>query len=368
LSYDTSRPILDTYRPGDEEAILACLRASFGAEPRAARWRHLHLENPAGRSLIVLARDGDEVIGQIATLRRTIRFFDDACAVGHVVDTMVHPRWQGRGVFQEMIAASESLTTEAGLVASYGVANDSARHGASKYELRRPLGPFPILVRPLRPLASLAALARRSVSGDAGGLDVIPECAAAGPVAHPADGPRIDDVATSVWTPPRFDGRHSALFADAEGLPPIAFVRDANHLRWRYASGDGAALYAQRDLVADGQVAATTVVRLVPLGGLRLLFVMEWHWRTGAAAAGQAVLRDALELARRADAHGVAAMAGRGTPHRRAMQRLGFLAVPSRLFPTGAWPGVHPRGRHAHDPRWLEPANWYSTWGDGLVI
>lgn len=363
-----TRPSIEAFRPGDEMAILGCLLASFGVEGRLERWRHLHLESPDGPSLIVVAREADTLVGQIASLPRTVRFFGAECTVGHVIDTMVHPRWQGRGLFQELAAASEKMSTEAGLAASYGVANDIARHSASKYEQRRSLGPFPVLVRPLRQLASLGAMVRRSVNAIGGrAFDRIPECAAAGPAANPFDGGRLVDVVANLWTPPSFDARHSRLFADAEGLRPIAFARDADHLRWRYPN-DSAALYVQRDSLVDDEVAATAVVRLVSLLGLRLLFVMEWHWRKGATAAGQRLVRDILELARKADAHGVAVMAARGTPHRGILQRRGFLAVPSPLFPKGAWPGVRPRGRHADDARWFTPTNWYSTWGDGLVI
>jgi predicted N-acetyltransferase YhbS len=361
-------PVIDAYRAGDAPAIVACLHASFGEGARLTRWEHVHLANPTGPSIIVLAREGGRVVGQIASLKRRLRFFGDTIAAAHVLDTMVHPDWQRRGVFQHLVAASEAAVAGAGIAVSYGVANDVALHASQKYEHRRPLGAFPVLVRPLRPLASLAAVARhyaeRGVRPDA--LE-LPECGVAGPVAEPRDGPRLADAADRSWHAPRFDATHTRLFAEADDLPPIAFVRDAAHLGWRYAASvDGP--YVQRDVVRNGALAATAVVRLVSVFGLRLVLVMEWHWRRGAAEAGRALAQDVLALARRAEAHAIAAMAAPRSQARRMLTGLGFLAVPSLAFPQRAWPGVHVRGLAATDLRWWLPANWHFTWGDGLVL
>lgn len=359
---------IDVYRSSDTPGILACLRASFGGTPDEARWRHLHRANPVGPSVIVVARAQDDVVGQIASLRRRVRFFGSEHTIAHVVDTMVHPAWQRRGVLRDLVHASEAAVAQKGLLASYGVANDAARHAALKYEHRQPLGAFPVLVRPLRPLASVAALYRHYTGGDpAGDAPSIPECAAAGPLPHPADAPVLVEVGDGAWTAPRFDDRHTWLFARAGDLPPIAFMRDADHLGWRYPSST-AGVYAQRDLVDGGKIVATAVVRLVSLAGLRFAFLMEWHWERGAARAARGLVDEAIALARRAGAHGVAAMAAHGSMPRRILRGAGFLAVPTRAIPQGAWPGIHVRGTLGGDPRWSAGSNWHFTWGDSLVL
>ncbi|MCC6764000.1 MAG: GNAT family N-acetyltransferase [Deltaproteobacteria bacterium] len=363
----TPVPAIDGYRAGDEAAIVACLRETFAAPARIERWRHLHCENPAGPSVIVVARHDGRIVGQIANLRRRVRFFGAEQPIAHVLDTVVHPDWQHRGVFPALVAASAQALERDAVHVSYGVANDAARRLAEEYEHRRPLGAFPVLVRPLRPLGSLAAIARHFLtqrrSPDA---HVVPECAASGPVPAPP-GPSLIHAGRGAWTPPRFDARHDDLFAHAGDLPPIAFVRDAAALAWRYPDSAGYP-YAQRDVVAGDRVLATAVVRAVEAAGLRLVLVMEWHWRRGAVDAARAAARDVLALARRAGAHGVAAMGTRGSAQRRVLRGLGFLALPARAFPQRAWPGVDARGPHASDTRWRDGANWHFTWGDGLTV
>ncbi len=366
---DSDRPglTIDAYRAGDEAGILACIRASFGGDAFEARWRHLHLANPVGPSVIVLARSDDTIIGQIASLRRRLRFFGKQHTIAHVVDTMVHPSWQRRGVLREIVPVSEASVEREGLHASYGVANEVAVHAAVTYERRQPLGSFPLLVRPLRPLSTFGALCRHYLAIGAREEHAIPECAAAGPLGKPPSAPVLTDLGAVGWDAPRFDERHTRLFARAADLPPISFARDAEHLAWRYpTTSDG--LYAQRDVVEGGDVVATAIVRLVTVAGLRLMFVMEWHWQQGSAEAGRALGTEVLGLARRAGAHGVGAMAARGSAPRRVLQSLGFLAVPARAVPQQTYPGINPRGPLASDPRWTIGSNWHFTWGDSLVL
>jgi predicted N-acetyltransferase YhbS len=360
-------PTIDAYRSGDEAGIVACFRASFGADARLERWRYLHLANPAGPSVIVVARHEDEIVGQMASMRRRVRFFGGEHVIAHVLDTMVHPTWQRRGVFRALADAMERHVERMGLHVSYGVANDAAKHGAVRYELRRPLGTFPVLVRPLRPLASLMAMVRhrfRQRAEDAEGR--VTECAASGPFAAPP-GPTLAEAGDGDWTLPHFDARHTELFATAVDLPPIAFVRDAEALAWRYPSTIGGP-YIQRDLARGDAIAATAIVRLVKAAGLRVALVMEWHWRGGDQAAGRALAQDVIALARRAGAHGIAAMGARSSAQRRILGSLGFLALPARAFPQHAWPSVHARAPHATDVRWYVGTNWYFTWGDGLTL
>src|SRR6185369_12698684 len=138
---------------------------------------------------------------------------------------------------------------------------------------------------------------RRRRPDDADQTPSILECAAAGPAADPLASTWVPTAAPH-WKRPSFDDRHTALFDDAEGLPAIALIRDAPHLAWRYPADDGSP-YWQRDVVDGDRVAATAVIRAASLAGVQMIFLMEWHWQHGAAAAGRALLRDAIDVARR---------------------------------------------------------------------
>jgi hypothetical protein len=86
------------YRPGEEEAILDCMRVCFGDEQDIESWRHIHLENPSGKATIVLARDRGVVLSYMVLVPRRIEAFGHEGLAGHHLWTMNRPAWQGRGL------------------------------------------------------------------------------------------------------------------------------------------------------------------------------------------------------------------------------------------------------------------------------
>jgi len=350
------------YRPGEESALLACLGNAFGFEPELARWRHLYLENPAGEPILVLARDRATVVGHVGILPARIRAFREEAMAGHQIDGGVDPGWRRRGVRTALAAEARRLACARGSVATYGVSNEQSTHTVLKHEARTSLGPLPVMVRPLRPIAAGVALVRRALTGPSA-RDV--DCAVAGPRT---DDGRLAAVArTHGWTPAAFDERHTRLFRDADGLPPVAIVRDAAYLTWRYVA-DTPTPYWQQDVVTPDGLDATAVVRSAELAGLCIIFVMEWHWRHGAAPAARRLIQDVVSLGRAVGAHAVTAMATHGTPHRRALARRGFLPVPQWLFPRTSVMSVRPDREGAGARPWTDIRSWYLTWGDGLVL
>ncbi len=90
------------YRPGDEEAILACWNSIFpdperGIAPRDLEWwRWFFLENPASdEPRIMLALDGDVVVGQYAGCPcRAVLEGRGEVTVVQAVDLMVRPEYR----------------------------------------------------------------------------------------------------------------------------------------------------------------------------------------------------------------------------------------------------------------------------------
>ncbi len=354
-----------TYASGDEDAIIACMRACFGVAPPLSAWRHLNIEGPGGPSLILLARVDGVVVSHMALLPRRIRAFGGEDVAGHSLDTMTHPEWQRRGLMRALAERSIREARARGFIVTYSVANQQSLRGMVAYEQRTPLGPFPVLVRPVRVLRAGWRALRARVRGGAARDDSVVECASAGPARDRRGRAALAD-AVPQWSAPRFDQRHTALFDEVENLPPIAVLRDAAHLTWRYpATADSP--YWQRDVVDARGVAATVVVRVASLAGVRLIFVMDWHWRRGAADAARQLMHDVVEFAARADADGIAALAAHRSAQRRLFRRLGFLPVPELAFPSTPRLSVRPE-RHDDIARWVDPANWYYTWGDGLLL
>lgn len=358
------------YRAGDEAKILDCIRACFDCEPRLERWHHLYRDNPAGVPIIALARHGHDVVGHLAIVPRRVRAFGRVAVVGHQIDGMTRPDWRRHGIRKELAERARLRVVRCGWLATYGVTNELSTHTALTHERRRSLGPLPLMVRAVRPMDAVRALLPRRL--DRARPESSPKAVDCAAATTPSADPRLEAAATSgravVWRPPAFDARHTRLFHAAEGIPPIAFVRDADYLTWRYAA-NAPSPYLHADVGhVDGELAATAVVSIAAVGALRVLFLLEWHWRAGGRGDARCLARDAVALARAAGAHGVAALAMPGTAQRAMLWRLGFVPVPAALLPRTSIVSVRVDGHDQDVSPWTARANWYLTCGDGFIL
>jgi len=362
--------IIGPWQPGEELAILDCLQASFHAHSTVERWRHLFLDNPAGEPIIILARHGEMVVSHQSAIPRRFRVFGSLGIVGAQLDGMSRPGWRRKGIKTIVAEEVRRIAVRRGYFAIYSFANSQSLHGIVKYQRRRVVTSLPVLVRPLCPILMILRLCTRQFRRFLDG-------------AEPKEAPRLTDssiagpfpdfiaksedfVLALGWKKPAFDNRHTELFENAEGIPPIALIRDASHLTWRYAHAPGCP-YWQRDIHAEGMLQATAIVRHVFLFNLRLVLLMEWFWRAGGRAYGMLLLRDAIRLGQSLRADGIAAVSMPGTLTRRLLKRSLFFPIPEILLPKKSILTVGPE---KHGPRevWFDRSNWYLTWGDGFVV
>lgn len=338
------------YVSGEETAILDCMQACFGRSSDMATWRHLHLENPAGEAIILLARTRGVVVSHMAIVPVRVSAFGREVLAGHSIWAMTRPEWQRMGLSRTLAVRAQETARSRGLRAIYGFANKQSFRGILKYQGRRPVRPFPLAVHPTRPGHAVLALARSKWLG-----------------SSQEDSFELASIqwTTTEWTKPAFDDRHTALFQESSGLPPIAVVRDRAYLTWRYARAPNSP-YMQCELSVGNILRAVLVLREAKWFGVRFLFVMEWLWKHDRDA--DELMQEAIHLARSSGAAGVAALAMPGTTQRRRLRHSGFVGVPNIFLPRAITLMVRPIGGSTGDQPWLEGSNWYLTFGDGIEV
>src|SRR2546428_1238947 len=98
----TIRPFEDA----DEPVVLDLLSASLGDGPAGRRppefFRWKHIDNPFGRSYMILAESDGRVVGFRSFMRWRFRAGDATVLGVRAVDTATHPDVQGRGIFRNL--------------------------------------------------------------------------------------------------------------------------------------------------------------------------------------------------------------------------------------------------------------------------
>jgi GNAT superfamily N-acetyltransferase len=320
------RPFVDEDLP----RVLDLLEASLGGGPAGRRppefftWKHL--DNPFGRSLLLVAEHQGRLIGLRAFLRW--RFLADGRTLAAVraVDTATHPEFQGMGVFSRLTrAALEAMEGQVDLV--FNTPNGKSGPGYLKLGWTE-VGRVPVAVRARRPLRLL--LAGRARSRPA------PPVAAA-----PAAQALTDEAALA------------ALLAREPAPRGLATPRTPQYLRWRYGA---APLLGYRAVIEErgGELAGLALFRVRPRGRL-------WESTVAEVLAGGEVATARRLLGRVAAAARVDHLtlhAPAGTPLHRAARQAGYLPSPAGilLVANPRTPGLRP------DPTRLDA--WALSLGD----
>ncbi|HTF21717.1 MAG TPA: GNAT family N-acetyltransferase [Chryseolinea sp.] len=89
----------------DIPQIVELLRASLGESlmPKSeAYWRWKHIDNPFGRSAVLLCWEGEKLIGVRAFMRWEWVLHGRVYKSVRAVDTATHPQYQGKGIFRKL--------------------------------------------------------------------------------------------------------------------------------------------------------------------------------------------------------------------------------------------------------------------------
>ncbi|MGH7410897.1 MAG: hypothetical protein ACREJ6_07565, partial [Candidatus Methylomirabilis sp.] len=267
---------LRPYRPGDEEGIRALFKMAYGKERSPAYWRWKFCDNPAGQQIMLAVTGTGEVVGQYAGVPALAAKGSRSYLLSQAVESMVDPRFR-RGLKNPGLQVT--------LVRRFYEAYMGPDAGAMAYGF-----PVPVYSRLLVRTGVCTVLHRvvqleRELTGDA---------------RDP--GRRLAALRYRIEQVSRFPAAVDGLWRRCQQELPLAIIRDARYLNWRYADCPEAT-YTML-LATDrwtGQIAGTAVLRLgfegrpvallvdwlVPARGRSLTEALLQHCHALAVASGQ---------------------------------------------------------------------------------
>jgi len=274
------RPMADADLPG----VLNTLRAALGETALLRRtpqqWNWKHTLNPFGRSIVLVAVDGDRVAAVRAFMRWRLTMPDGGeLSCVRAVDTAVHPDFQRQGLFRRLNDAAIEASRDDGVNLVFNTPNSQSRPGYLKQGWRD-VGPIGVMIRP-----SLRMFAKHPG-------DELPDTDAVLPGAGPAAG--LSGV-------------------DREPLG-LRTVRSEEYRRWRFEEHP-TATYLRVD-----KENSTAVLRLNRRSGRDELIVSE--------LLGPDPRRAIAATAKRSRAAYLVSWFSKGSPERSHATRAGLIPVP----------------------------------------
>jgi len=101
----------------DIPEILEVLKASLGetsSKKTEEVWRYKHVDNPFGKSLVLVAVENDEIIGVRALMKWKWQLGDQVFSAFRAVDTATHPEHQGKGIFKKLTLKAIEIAKKRG--------------------------------------------------------------------------------------------------------------------------------------------------------------------------------------------------------------------------------------------------------------
>lgn len=119
----------------DIPKIVQVLKASLGEQdlPLSEKiWNYKHVNNPFGKSMILLAEENDQITGVRAFMRWKWQIGGQVFSAFRAVDTATHPEHQGKGVFKKLTLKAIELAKKERGNFIFNTPNEKSRPGYLK--------------------------------------------------------------------------------------------------------------------------------------------------------------------------------------------------------------------------------------------
>lgn len=198
----------------DIPEIISLLRLGLGESliPKTERyWRWKHLANPFGNSSVLLAVDGNRIIGVRTFMRWQWKSGEEVFNAVRGVDTVIHPDYQGNGIFGKLTLALVNECRQQGSHLLYSTPNGRSKRGYLKLGWEA-TDNLPVNVRITKPFSMAVNLLYKNKNQATTGND--------GSVHHYLNNPGLARLIT---------------LNDALQPSRIITAHTIQTLRWRYA-------------------------------------------------------------------------------------------------------------------------------------
>jgi hypothetical protein len=365
LAKEHRQVVADLYRAGDEADILALNRMEYGptdilSTPEDFYWRYA--QNPAGRAIISVVRDGDSgsVIGFIWIVPLRVRVFGEDWAGATGTNLLIHPGYRGTSAYVKLMRQFRRVFVDHDIWLHYSFISETAH---SRLRPDDPCVAFkvPLLIRPL----DMMKLARAYFNNRWQGLIVGIGGQLVTPLLFRARQSDLDQYNLTLHVLDGFDDRFDDFWARVQDKYPVMVIRDRCYLAWRFAGISGRQYRILVVQVGD-EVIGYIVLRCVTIREIPTGLVMDLLVEAGprGEAAGDCLMAGAWRYFRLEKMWLAGGLVSSHTAEYHIMRRAGYLPCPERFAPRFFRLAyrVHDK-KPAVVPRLL-PEHWFVTIAD----
>lgn len=351
------------YQPGDERQIQELFRLVFekemGKTESKLHWEWEFKDNPSGPAEILLAVDGDRIVGHYAVIPQRFKIRDRRIMATLSLDTMVHPDYQGQRIFTRLAADSYEQIARKGMPMTYGFPNKNSIHGIVNKLNWEEIAVLPVLQKTIDSEKVISRALGSRLAGKAGSLLMGKKRVRAEP---PTEGKewRIERITS-------FGLEFDEIFERGAASMDVILVRDSRYLNWRFIQKPEND-YECFCISGPKGIYGYIVFKIDEKFDFNSAFIMDYFSRGDEPHLDGRLISWGTDYLNYRGVDIIVVAMFSHIPYFRFFRKRGYFRIPRRLFPKD----IHFCARKNADDIDFEllrrKRSWYLTWGDTDVV
>ncbi|MEP7015579.1 MAG: GNAT family N-acetyltransferase [Verrucomicrobiota bacterium] len=302
------------YVPGDETGIHSLCQHVFGSTSSPEEWRWRNVQNPAGKTIIIVAQEeSGRIIGHLAGVATDLKVSNSFRKAFFLVDSAVDPSRQGRGVHAALTFEMSRITCDQESGFGFGLPNEHA------YLPTLNLGAQRVLTVPL----FIKVLDWQKVIHSRVGSDFLARIAGGFAQLFQRSKPTQKPNGLHVSEVYRFEKEADTLWRRIASRFPVCPLRNATVLNWRYFERPNSP-YRVFSVSKKDEWQGYVVIRTLEKWGLRLGTVIDLFFDPDSAEAGMLLIGTAETELRKQGAVALWGLFSVPESYRKLFRRAGF--------------------------------------------
>jgi len=354
--------LIRAYKEGDEEKILELHKAvhperKYDKELWMEWWHRMYKENPAGAGKVWLAEDDGKIVGQYALIPIVINIKSETITGAQSVDTMTHPDYRYRGIFESLARKTYIEAAKEGIYIVYGFPNKISHPGFIKKLSWFDVAAMQVVFKPLNWTNTLKIRIKNKFLLKLGGIggNLVDKIFYRAKRAPAVEGLTIAQVSS-------FDERINELWARVSSQYQIMVVRNKDYLNWRYCAVPGVN-YSIYIAEKAGQICGYLVLRCMQREQIEAGIIFDIIAQSGDTA--RYLVSKAIEHCKQEKVDLIYYSTIANKAYIRAFRKNGFISVP---FIKGGRFCAYSSASHISREFLRDPQNWLVQLGDSDIV
>ncbi len=353
------------YQDGDETQIIELFRMVFekemGKTESELHWNWENKQNVSGHGEILLAKDGDRIVGQYAVIPVTFQVKGERVPGTLSLDTMVHPDYRGQRMFTLLANKLYDDLGKKGIPITYGFPNGNSAHGFFNKLQWEEIADPPMMVKTIETEKIIAKATKSRMAGKIGSLIIGGKRVSLAPATSAKE-----------WTIApikRFSRDFNTVFEEGSKNYNILLARDSVFLNWRFVDRPESE-YQCYSITPEGQDKPYGYIVLAKEDKMDIIsgFLVDYFSCGNRPDLDKALIAYGSDLLNYQGVDAIVALMFDHSPYYSIIKKQGFMKVPRKRFPKDIYFGGRKNNDDIDFDMVKDKSSWYLTWGDTDVI